>query len=485
MGKKDFWQKTTGVVTDPVSDLSKGNVGDSFKSSWDDSLGGQMVNSVSDNPGGKIAAGWRGIQGKNHDSHSGELAAQQMQANEEKQYGQNQAYSKQIGDTDQAYLGSMRGNVGKYQGDLDQLRGEIESDQKGARTNYDAQIQPRMQGLMETAQKNAAGAMTLQDSMDPNNRVAQSTRDLYNKQGQSAQDLYEKQAQGEGRRGLADTATIQALGMQNMAGQFGGTPMTGGQLQALMGANQANAGSAYSKTLQRTQNLRDQGLNQNRSLQDQGLNQGFARSDLAYNRGLQAQDRYGQSVGNYEAAGDRQLGRDESFRGQRGQNSSTSYGLQQQMADANRGVANAGTMRDMSIYNTHMGGNQANIAAQIAQGNADQARQAQMVTGGLQAGGTVLGAYFGGPSGAAVGGQAGQAAGQGMAPQAQATPQYGNYSNGMGQQMGPPVSASNAYNEPSPGGVDYSGSSPGAIRGEGLGLFGQNPYDDTRKGRRA
>ncbi len=394
----------------------------------------------------KVAAGWNNLSGGKHRDQSGLDDNARIQQNEADQYQKNQDYNRYMGNADQVYLAQMHKNAGSRQGDLDTMRGEIEADQKKSSLNYDSQIQPRMKNLMETAHDNAAGAMTLQQSMDPNNAVASKTRTLYNTEGQSGQDIYNQQAKNEGRQGLADAGTMQAMGMQNLAGQLGNSPMTGGQMQALMGQNSAQSGAAYAGTQRRMQSLRDQGLGRNMDLRSQGLAAGEGATDKAYNRGTRAQDQYGQAVGNYEQAGDRQLGRSEHFRGQRDQNSGQSYGVQQQMADTDRGVANAGTMRDMAVYNTHMGGQQANIAGNIAQQNANQTATAQQRTGLMTAAGTVAGAYFGGPAGAAAGNQAGQAAGNSMAPAPQATAQYGTYPGGQTQTPPPNYVEQNSQN---------------------------------------
>ena len=68
---------------------------------------------------------------------------------------------------------------------------------------YSETIKPRLQGIMEDAQRNADQAMSLQEAGDINNKI----------QGQVRQS-YEQQAQGENRQGIADTGVMQALGAQ-------------------------------------------------------------------------------------------------------------------------------------------------------------------------------------------------------------------------------------------------------------------------------
>jgi hypothetical protein len=391
-----------------------------------------------------LSNAWAGIRGQKHNSDKKVAEEQEtMKANEASQYGQNQTYSDVLADQDNSFLQRMQGNVGKYQADLGQLGNEMNASQADAKNNYSNQIQPRLKGLMEQSQQNAGSAMSLKDAQDPNNKVAKSTRDLYS-----------QQAQNEGRSNLADTATLQALGMQNMAGQLGNTPMTGGQLQALMGANQAQSGANYSKGLQRRQQL-----------EDQGLEQGFKRSDIAYGQGQDAMNRYGKSIGDYEGAFDRQQGRDTNFRNQRAGIYNQDYNLNQQMNDTTRGVGQAGVQRNMAIYNTHMGGQQANIAGDIAGINAKQAASAAQTTGALQAGGTVVGAIYGGPAGAAAGNAAGQAAGNAAAPSPYSTPQYGNYGSASPSNPHPTMQQQNMgiqtymeANPSGPSGYDYGGN---------------------------
>jgi len=215
---------------------------------------------------------------------------------------------------DQTLMAQMRGNVdqakgGMYQSkwawdaDQEKLKSDLEEARKTSRATYSNDIQPRMKSQMEKAEINANSAMSLQDAMDPNNKVAKSTR-----------DLYETQAQGEGRQGLADVGILQAMGAQSAANQMGGVPMTGGQMAAIYGQNQAQAGAAYGSTQRRQQALRDE-----------GLNKGFERSDIAYGQGLDAQDRYRRSVGDYEGAADREQGREGAYRKEYGDRSNLRY----------------------------------------------------------------------------------------------------------------------------------------------------------------
>ncbi len=290
-------------------------------------------------------------------SHSAERkAADEAAAEAQRQtaYGRGQGYNAEMDAQGQKYLDQM------------------DQSHTDASKTYTNTIQPNLKNLMERANADTSHAMTLQQAMDPNNAVATQTR-----------QLYETQAQNEGRQGLADTGVLQAMGMQSMGSQLNGAgPMTGGQLAALMGQNQAQSGAAYAQTQRRMQGLRDQ-----------GLNMGFQRSDQAYNQGLDAQQRLGNTTAQYGNAYNQQRASDES-----------NYGLHNAMS-------NQKTLRNQALDAWKYGGDTAAINAQIAGENAKQAQQAQMATGALSTAGTVAGAYFGGPAGAAAGGKAGQAVG--------------------------------------------------------------------------
>jgi hypothetical protein len=234
---------------------------------------------------------------------------------------------------------------------------------------YSQTVKPNLQNLMERAHQDSDSSMSLKDAMDPlNNKVGAGTRKFYN-----------DQADNEGRSGLAATSLASSLGMQNMAGQMGSMgPMSGGQLAALMGQNQAMAGQAFGQTQRRQQSLRDT-----------GIDKAYQRSDLAYNQGLDAQDRFGHATGEYDNAASRQRGLDEA-----------NYGLHNAMG-------NQSIFRKQAADTARYGGDMSNINAQIAAENAKDQRTAEYGKAGIKAGSTAIGAYVGGPQGAAAGNAAG------------------------------------------------------------------------------
>jgi hypothetical protein len=278
-----------------------------------------------------------------------------------------------------AYKSNLQASGQARDTDLAALKQEIGDSQKDARTTYSNTIQPQMKDMMERSRKEAGyGAdatsqpMTLSQSMDPNNAVAQANR-----------KLYETQAQGEGRQGLADVGTLQALGMQNMAGQLGNVPMTGGQMQALMGANSAQSGAAYAQTQRRMQDLRDQ-----------GLSRGYEETDKAYGRGIEAQDRYRRGVGDYESAADRQSARDRDYRGEWGDVSRTQYDTNRQygedmfnmdsgMAGLGRDITYGRGSREEARANRYYGGSIEGQQAKATRAQAENAKKQDMLMGGV------------------------------------------------------------------------------------------------------
>lgn len=272
-----------------------------------------------------------------------------------KMYDQTMGYNSQLDATGKQYLDQM------------------DAAHNNSNATYSNAILPNLKNLMERAGQDSASSMTLQQAMDPNNSVATATRGIYN-----------KEAQNEGKQQLASTSTLQALGNQNLATTLGsaGGPMTGGQMQALMGASQAQTGAYYAQGQQRQQSLRDQ-----------GLNMGFQRSDQAYNQGLDAQNRFGSTTMNYGNAS-----------------------LAQQTGNENNAalhntVGNQSILRNQAADMQRSGQDMSAINARIAQANAQQTAQAGIATAGLGAIGTAVGAYAGGPTGAVAGNQIGTQAG--------------------------------------------------------------------------
>lgn len=329
------------------------------------------------------------------------------------------------------YMGGLKSSYGDYTKQRDQytsdylkglsgLQDQATSQANDARKTYSTDIQPRMKGMMEDAQKEASGAMTLAEAGDPNNAVAKSVR-----------DMYEQQAVAEGNRGKADVGVLSSLGAQATAQQLGGMPaLTGSGMQLLQARNMSQASGAYTNAQNRMQGLRDQ-----------GLNQGFAQSSAQYDRGQAAKDRYTKSVGNFEGSMNNNLAREKDFRGeQEGYdatkmgvglgNSREDLGFNQGLAGQQYGINQADTLRNMGISADYYGSGQTAIQNQIAMQNADASQRRGILGGMITAGSAAAGGVAGGPQGAAQGAQAGSAVSAGFNnPQSNANYQApGNYS---------------------------------------------------------
>lgn len=300
-------------------------------------------------------------------------------------YETNKKAMEALKPADEAWLNKAKG-----------LSDEADQAAKNSASTYSNTLQPAYKNNMEDAQKNASSAMTLQEAMDPNNRVQTAVR-----------GMYENQAQNENRALLGSTGVLQSLGAQNFASQLAGAgPMTGGQLQALMAGNQQQSGAAFARGQGRIQNLRDQ-----------GLNRGFEQSNWAYGRGQEAKDRALQGTKEYEAAGTREMGRQSDLRGERG---GWGQSIQAQ--------TQAPIYREQALENARINNNMANITAELNKINADAYQHGKILQGGLGAMGALGGAYMGGAQGAQVGQQVGSGIGEGAVP----PPQQANYSNPYG-----------------------------------------------------
>jgi len=313
-------------------------------------------------------------------------------------------YMQGFTQTGQNYLTSLGRNENAYQGQLQSLMNEAEGMGRLADRTY-GDVSTRQRGIMNKAQSEAAGAMTLAQASDPNNPVAAAFR-----------DFYEKQAQGTRQAGMADVGVMQALGAQAFGGQMGmGGPMTGGQMAAIMGQNQSQAGMAMANVQNRVQNLRDQ-----------GIAEGWNQTDKAYGRGVEARNYYDQSVGNYWNTHQGYQGMMVGLRGERAGYGQDMLGSRSRVTDATRGYGmdRAGLQHALSTgdldrtlstitseYDRRAADRIAQTQAEAAKYAARQGKQGS-IFGGLAAGaGAALGGYFGGPPGAVAGGTIGNSAG--------------------------------------------------------------------------
>lgn len=104
-------------------------------------------------------------------------------------------------------------------------------------------------GMKDAMTKNAQSALTLEELMDPDNKVATAYR-----------ESYEKDAQRARQQGQQDYGVLSALGAQAAQGQFGMSgPMTAGAMGQIYAQNQNQAGEAYARAQQRMYDLQQQG----------------------------------------------------------------------------------------------------------------------------------------------------------------------------------------------------------------------------------
>ena len=231
------------------------------------------------------------------------------------------------------YLKNNSSNEDKYQTDLNSLMDQSRQQTADTTKVYNQTILPNAMSALDRASTEAKSAMTLQQAQDPNNPVAAGFR-----------QFYEDQAQGEGRRGRADTGILQAMGAQALNSQISsGVPMTGGQMQALMGQNMSQAGQAYANVQRRMQNLRDQ-----------GLQEGWNQTDMAYQRGERAQDRWRQSTSDLQNVQGTNIQQQGWLRGEQGGYSGSILGSRNRVNDAN---TNVGLMKaqDQRDYDSGLG----------------------------------------------------------------------------------------------------------------------------------
>lgn len=319
-------------------------------------------------------------------------------------------------ENDRKYKDQLSGYGNEYLRDLDRVRGDMNSQVNDARKTYSNDIQPRMKGIMEKAQQQAGQAMSLEDAGNVNNSVHRGVR-----------DLYDQQAQGVQNQSVADYGVLSALGAQATQNTMGAAgPMTGAQTQLLSAGNQSQAGVAYQKAQQRVQSLREQ-----------GIDRGFQESDRQYQRGVDATERYGRTVGDYEGAMDRNNQREQGYRDQDMNFASDRFGSQRGMAQEQLGIEQGIRNRDLGAINQDYARKQGAVANDIAAADAQNAAKRGILGGVLQGGATAAGAYYGGAEGAKAGAsagggiaggmQAGAGSGYQAPPRAQQQPQRYSY----------------------------------------------------------
>lgn len=287
------------------------------------------------------------------------------------------------------YLRDTRSYGNEYLTKQQGLADEAADQAKNAQSTYSNDIQPRQKGMMEDAQRNSNSAMTLQDAMNPNNKVAQGVRNLYNDEGEAIR-----------KQGLADSGVLAAMGAQATAGQLGGMPVfTGSNLQTLNSQNQRQSGEAYAQAAQRMQALREQGLGKS-----------IDQSNLMYDKGQQAKDRYAGTISDFEGGMDRNLARSQDARMEQQGYAADRMGVQRGMAGDTYDIGgqNANLQHDLSMgqgqremgyFGQEAAGQQANIANEMGRlQNSGFRGSKQMIP-------AILGAVMGKGGGGGGGGQ--------------------------------------------------------------------------------
>jgi hypothetical protein len=173
------------------------------------------------------------------------------------------------------YLTSQESSIGQFIDKMNGLEDKAKTQMSSSDAMYSNTIIPEFKNLMESSKQNAAGAMSLEEAMDPNNKIHTQIRELYDNLG--------KQSLQQGRQ---DYGVLSALGAQAAKGQFGvGQPMTAGMMGQIYAQNQNQAGEAFARAQQRMYDL-----------QQQGIDRGFDENRHWYEQGQLAQDRYGNTV---------------------------------------------------------------------------------------------------------------------------------------------------------------------------------------------
>lgn len=253
-----------------------------------------------------------------------------------------QAANQKLGTADTAHYDDIKGYVEGYKTNqganvkqleelLSGLISQSQGQAKDAQTTYSNDILPALQNALGKHKTNADSAMTLNEAMDPNNKLATSIRDLYDNLGQR-----------ERQRGQQDYGVLSALGAQAAGQQFGQLPMTSGQMGQIYGRNQAQAGDAYARAQNRMYDL-----------QQQGITRGFEDTKHWYDKGQQSIDKYGQSAKDIQSAS---MNHNDLMGKLRGEQSTYGGSMYDARGGYNQDMLTLGTgMADMQKQNAYAG----------------------------------------------------------------------------------------------------------------------------------
>lgn len=370
---------------------------------------------------------------------------------------QSKGVADQMKESDSAYMSARERSAkthlennqtygNQYVKKADQLAAQAEDQAKNAQRTYSNDIQPVQKGLMDDAYRNSQSAMSLEDAMNPNNKVSKGVRDLYDQQGQKIR-----------QQGLTDAGVLAAMGAQATAGQLGGMPVfTGSNLANLSAQNQRQSSEAFSAAQKRMMDL-----------QEQGLGKGIEQSNAMYDRGQEARGMASDLSGRYQQGYNQN---DEIQRGYRDEQqgyaadrmgvllgmSGQEYDINNNLSDISHGLSQGQMNRDLGIlgddYSSQIGSiqNMSNIRSNIG---SERRRLMLDPAANLFTG---MGGGKNSSSAQPIGGQQG-----GMQPD-QGQPAYQNrgvsggmnYGYGSYNQMGPPTEEEYRYRGQ---GGNYSG----------------------------
>lgn len=264
------------------------------------------------------------------------------------------------------------------------MQGSIASSEQ-ARDSY-ADTWLGQGGMKDAMTNNANSALTLEEMMDPDNKVAMAFRDSYERDAQSAR-----------QQGQQDYGILSALGAQAAQGQFGMSgPMTAGSMGQIYAQNQNQAGQAYARAQQRMYDL-----------QQQGRKTGEQQTGIAYESGQKAIADLLKESGAFSSSQDASNKTIGGLSGLLKQGSDATQQYYTSRDDELAGIKHTNTTnqanREGSLATGEYDWLQSILEKQTGRNDAKTASEMQMIS-------SILGMFAGGAGGAAAGAGAAKAA---------------------------------------------------------------------------
>jgi len=374
----DGWspvKKELGIGNNNFSVGGMGDAGSSGALPGFDPLGAQLDKA---NPylQGKNAAKAKGIS----DKEALEKKMSEIGALQPKYDTADADYLSKFETGSKTYLDAAKGQVGDYKTKVNELDAQAKDQSTKHSSTYTNDILPGYKAAMEAAKNNASGALTLAQSQDPNNPLAQEIRDLYNRLGEDKR-----------QQGLRDFGVLSAMGAQAAQGKFGASgPMTAGAMGQIYAQNQNQAQGAYARAQNRMYDLEQQGIT-------------AGREDVKhwYEKGQQAQERYSGTIKDFQGGEDKFYGQQGDFRDEIGGYAGDILGVDSALNTDiyNMGMTGAGinkqntyakTGREESMINQNYGGQQTISDAEMAAIMANYGSQAQFISSLAGAGSSAM-----------------------------------------------------------------------------------------------